>query len=132
MATVEAPVKTQSIIHNTLQHKQQEEEDCFNFAYQCKECQKGFSHKANMYKHKMTHKNDYQEHVSEEVENKNKESTNKQKKVNFSGLNACEKCGAVFLSIAMLEDHCSKNHKESSEIEIDEPGLNVPCSAGQQ
>ena len=117
--TKEAPSEA---IVETVHHKQQEND--FQFAYQCRECRTGFSHKANLYKHKLTHKKDHQEHAPE-VFSTNKGPINKHKNFQFSGLHACEKCGAVFLSEAMLEEHSAKYHQESPAIEIDEPGLNV-------
>ena len=58
-------------------------EDQFEFAYQCHQCKKGFTNKANLYKHKMEHKNEPETHDPEPEVNKNKEPNNKHKKFQF-------------------------------------------------
>ena len=48
------------------------------------------------------------------------EPSNIHNKFQFSGVKACDKCGAVFLSETLLTEHINKYHAESSEIECDD------------
>ena len=88
-----------------------------DFAHTCNICKKGFTHKGNLFKHKKEHINSKTLEMPAKLR---KEPSNHHNKFQFSGVKACDKCGAVFLSETLLTEHVKKYHVESSEIECDD------------
>ena len=108
-------------------------EDIPEFPYICETCQKGFTHKGNLQKHKNDHKGipndvmtpqDYAQIKNNLILDKTKHT----KKVHFSDIHNCEKCGDVFINKPLLEEHMNKNHNviSSTGAQLEE-NKNIPC-----
>ena len=89
------------------------------FAHFCEKCRKGFTHKANLHKHKKEHSEAAKPNSNVPVVEKAKEPLNKHKNFKFSGIITCDKCEAVFISQPLLKEHNEKYHEEGQETEAD-------------
>jgi hypothetical protein len=89
------------------------------FAHFCEKCKKGFTHKANLHKHKKEHIEAAKPNSNVQVVEKTKEPLNKHNNFKFSGIISCDKCEAVFISEPLLKEHNGKYHKQCQETEAD-------------
>ena len=88
------------------------------FAQSCDQCNLGFIHKNNLLKHKKKDHGSQNSIKPDVISNKESEQNNKHKHFNFSEINTCENCGAIFSSKYMLKGHEEDCHTETAEVEI--------------
>ena len=85
------------------------------FAHYCDKCKKGFTHKANLYKHKKEHSVASQSNSNAPIVEKTIQPSNTHRNFKFSGIITCNTCEAVFISQLLLKQHNDKYHKEGPE-----------------
>ena len=87
------------------QRQEETRKEFQEFAHNCNICKKGFTHKGNLFRHKKEHMDPKTPKMQAKPNSELKKNHNQFK---FSGVKACDKCGAVFLSEALLMEHIKK------------------------